>query len=385
MKKLITIACLVLSLVLSGEVFAVDGVTSPELVTDGGFDNWSGDELDSWNETRGDAAEVGDYAEFTRNADGGSGTLAQVVTLTAGKIYTVSSTIKNGTATSVKLWMDNSVSGDVSSESVTATKDINIQFNYTCPAAGTNSIKFYILGGDGTTGYVSRVSVKLSGTTASKKSWCDDPDTVLCLAMSANGGNETDLSSYGNTVTETGGTIPTATYTRPPLGVTATGRDFTASESEYLDIANGSASAAALTAANAMTVCAVVQLETDTGADQKIITSDSLILKFDDSDDDFFFGIKNTVPSWISVKFADNSAYEGESHHWCGTWDGTSMTLYKDGELGIGPTAKTGPLATVTVLDTGVDVDGILDDVIILKRALTAVEIRNLYVNGLGE
>jgi len=72
--------------------------TGAELVTDGDFDDWTGDDLDSWTESNCDAAEdvagqAGSCAEVTTSA--ANGYIAQTITVTAEKWYVMRGYYKN--------------------------------------------------------------------------------------------------------------------------------------------------------------------------------------------------------------------------------------------------------------------------------------------------
>ncbi len=93
---------------------------------------------------------------------------------------------------------------------------------------------------------------------------------------------------------------------------------------------------------------------------------------------------------WQSVFYEGNvENLNGEWHHMAGTFDGTELMLYVDGEPGP-PTAFSGPIGTanynVTLADNSQErgryFDGMLDDARIYNRALTQEEIGIVMLGG---
>ncbi|MDO9463911.1 MAG: LamG domain-containing protein [bacterium] len=90
--------------------------------------------------------------------------------------------------------------------------------------------------------------------------------------------------------------------------------------------------------------------------------------------------------------------FNGKWHHLVGTWDGgttgASMKLYKDGVQINGVDASKGTFVAVRDLDASViigrmsasypqwDFDGTIDEVRIYNKALTATEVRRIFIKG---
>ncbi|MFC1569544.1 LamG-like jellyroll fold domain-containing protein [bacterium] len=89
---------------------------------------------------------------------------------------------------------------------------------------------------------------------------------------------------------------------------------------------------------------------------------------------------------WYSAKSFSDAAYNGFWHHFAGTYDGSVLILYINGEF-IATTECTGPINAVTdALNVGRNsqkpdrlYDGLIDEVRIYSRALTVEEIMALY------
>jgi hypothetical protein len=97
-------------------------------------------------------------------------------------------------------------------------------------------------------------------------------------------------------------------------------------------------------------------------------------------------------PDWNSVSGATTVA-SGEWHHVCGTFDGSTIRIYLDG-VEDGNTAYSGPITTnsynvfiggnAEFPDQGYrSWDGLIDDVRIYDRLLTAAEVQDLFNQGL--
>lgn len=83
---------------------------------------------------------------------------------------------------------------------------------------------------------------------------------------------------------------------------------------------------------------------------------------------------------------AGNQIVSGQWHHAVGVWDGATMSVYVDGKLAAGPTAKTGTLANTTVearlgADTGgvLPFSGVIGETWVVGRAMTGGEILDDY------
>ncbi len=93
-----------------------------------------------------------------------------------------------------------------------------------------------------------------------------------------------------------------------------------------------------------------------------------------------------------SSQFANISFKSGEQsqwHHWVGTYDGAAVNIYKDGVAGISG-AKTGVSAGVDDIveigsnkraGTSQNWDGLIDEVRIYNRSLSAAEVKELYLS----
>lgn len=209
--------------------------------------------------------------------------------------------------------------------------------------------------------------------------------------------NETDRSGESTDLTETSGDIPTSADV--PSGYAGTSRDFELDDSEYLAIADGG----------------VLDIN---GADQSV--SFCMWVKFETwaasvriggkkatSQVQYYFGTTGAVPN-VYFQFAvsadgtaEASAYNsglsistGTWYHLAGVYNDTDVRLYVNGELSSSannPTAHTGGIFNgsaefrigATPTPSGY-FDGLLDEVIVFNRALSAAEILDIYTNGIS-
>ena len=94
---------------------------------------------------------------------------------------------------------------------------------------------------------------------------------------------------------------------------------------------------------------------------------------------------------WNVAWFGVDSSFNGFWHHLAGTYDGSSLKLYVDGQLRR-TTAHVGPIASSeynvnigrNAQATSRSYDGLIDEVAIYNRALSAGEIQELY-SSIGE
>lgn len=94
-----------------------------------------------------------------------------------------------------------------------------------------------------------------------------------------------------------------------------------------------------------------------------------------------------TTPNIVSSAGAYN---DGVWHHVAGTWDGSNLRLYVDGALIAGPSAQTvNAVSNVNNFNIARDsandnayFPGTIDDVRVYNRALSALEVKQLYLLG---
>lgn len=204
-----------------------------------------------------------------------------------------------------------------------------------------------------------------------------------------NEGFELDLSGEGETLTETGGTIPTDAH----CIVGATSRDFELGDTEWLAHADGGSTDIS-GADQAITVCAWIWLETST-------INSGVVTKYDSNTDDMQYMLyvsTGNIPTFLvsndgSANKAATSALIGDGHwyHIAGVYNDTDIRCYTDGVVGTPVAATTGIYDGTEEFQignfTGVggvtrSFDGLIDDVMVFDRELSATEIYEIYEEG---
>lgn len=213
-------------------------------------------------------------------------------------------------------------------------------------------------------------------------------------------GNESDEGfNTDNALTETSGTIPQDTDKK--FGQYS--RDFEFGDTEYMTHADSLATD--INGANQqLSIVAAVNRESDSGS------FESIVAKYDYGSGDrqyalYVYGVDDAVRFNISpdggtansgVAFGTTSITLGSWFHLAGVYDDTDMRMYVNGSLDTNgsnnPLTYTSGIyngsAAVTVgcyLNSGAQIrnwDGLIDDVAIFDRALTAVEVADIANYG---
>ena len=210
---------------------------------------------------------------------------------------------------------------------------------------------------------------------------------------------EIDVSGNDELLIQGSGTIPYVD------GILGKSRDFEASETEYLTAPDGGSTDVSGANQSISIVC-WVKLESDTGDYQSIIAKYNsgsnwrqykLLYTYNGSalDDNVLYFLLSSDGSASSGCIGATDINDGEWHHLACVYDDTDQRIYIDGELdsngadnpkaytdGIGDEIAPFFLGTT---GTGADdfFDGIIDEVAIFSRALTALEIKDIYQHGL--
>ncbi|MCJ7777247.1 MAG: LamG domain-containing protein [Sedimentisphaerales bacterium] len=94
---------------------------------------------------------------------------------------------------------------------------------------------------------------------------------------------------------------------------------------------------------------------------------------------------------WIATTFSVDSSFNGVWHHLAGTYDGTQVKLYIDGELRntkdhVGPIASNAYNVNIGADSEKADrfYNGVIDDVRIYNRALSGAEITSIMGGSVG-
>jgi len=241
------------------------------------------------------------------------------------------------------------------------------------------------------------------GGGAAPTDYTADANCMGAWYMNNNGGDETDRSGKGETLTQNGGTIPTDAG--HPTSYSGTSRDFEASESETLYHADGG-STDINGADQAMSFCAWIKFEADPGADATIVNKYSTIgdnrqykFRHDHSSNAMYLLMSGDGqdPAIIAIGTTD-LADDTDWHHVCFVYNDTDMRIYVDGSLDSNgadnpKTYSAGIYNGSKEFSLGAEdsdgccptsvFDGLMDEVIIFNRALSAAEVSDIMTNGI--
>jgi len=226
--------------------------------------------------------------------------------------------------------------------------------------------------------------------------YTQDANCMGAWYMNNNGGDETDRSGEGETLTQASGTIPTSATV--PSGYSGTSRDFEAGDTEHLShVDEGSTE---INGANqAITLAAWVKLESlsadgvaiskwDTGSERQYR------LYYESSDSKLYFVLSDNGTN--ETNCVSNTSFSGDTdwHHIAAVYNDTDMRIYIDGSLDSNgadnpKTYSAGIDNSTSQFRLGADIngnrlDGLLDEVAIFDRELSSTEISNLYNDGIS-
>lgn len=164
--------------------------------------------------------------------------------------------------------------------------------------------------------------------------------------------------------------------------VTGTGqsKSFAAASSQFINVGQilpGVADAA-------FTMTAWVKVTNDGVVNKTIVGTNSSFAQIGIWNNNAMFG-RNGGGGW---SISSSNIADGRWHHIVGSYSGSSATLYVDGVLKAGPAnnffgAGHGLSSIGTYISTGGEYfNGLLDEVNIYSKAVTASEVQNLYAQG---
>jgi len=235
-------------------------------------------------------------------------------------------------------------------------------------------------------------------TGAPTTNYCRDANAQLCLYMNNNGGNETDRSANAYTFTQSASdNIPTSA-TVPP-GYSGTSRDFVAADTENLSCLDNVCTNLDINGASAK-ISMVAWIRNDiinNAATQRIV------FKLATSNIQYGFGIVGTATNvWkgngfvsadgttvVNISSTTTNYASGAWHHITFVSNGVDLRLYVDGVIDCTPIAHATGIyngnATIYVGSSasGQYQDGLLDEIAIFNRALSATEIAAIYMYGI--
>jgi len=233
--------------------------------------------------------------------------------------------------------------------------------------------------------------------------YTSDANCMAAYYMNGNGGNETDRSGEGETLTETGGTI--ARSATVPSGYSGNSRDIVDGDTEYFTHADGG-STDIFGADQCVSIVAWVRIDAiSTNAYQGAATK----YHYTDNNRQYALGVKgdglnaNEFAVWGAVS-SDGTAGNtttvysttddiavGSWHHIAMVYNDTDLRVYLDGSLDCTPGAHTAGISEEPsvflvgqAFEGDYDFDGLIDEVAVFNDELTSTEINNIYTDGIS-
>lgn len=239
---------------------------------------------------------------------------------------------------------------------------------------------------------------------AGNTNYCNDANAQLCLYMNgANSADETDHSANGYTITQNNGITSSSTV---PSGYSGKSRSFASSSTQHFYC--GNSTCANLQIANqAFTMMAWVNASTvpasasSYGIMRKYATSGNqrqyaLLLTGTGSSQFKFATYLSTSGTAATVNMSSTTTtYVGSTwYHAAVVYNGTDVRIYVNGSLDCTPASMTGNLYDGTApFRIGTETNssetvtnlfyGLIDEVAVFNRALSASEVQDIYTNGL--
>lgn len=242
----------------------------------------------------------------------------------------------------------------------------------------------------------SALGVKSTG--AATTNYCNDANTKGCWAMEGST-TETDLSSSAEDLTvSTSDTIPQSTDKK--FGTYS--RDWESADTEYLTHADGGSTE--INGANqAISICGWFKRESDAGVNEIIVSKNSSASNFqyalyvDNSATDKISFLLSSDGSTTNIATGATATTTGTWYHACAVYNDTDQRIYLNGSLDSNGASNpktysagifngTAPFAIGAHFPAGSAsnyFDGLIDDVIVLNRALSSTEVSEIYNYGI--
>jgi len=244
-------------------------------------------------------------------------------------------------------------------------------------------------------------------STASEEgatNYLNDANCVAAFYMNVNNSTEVERSGNGSDLAENSGSMPTSSTV--PSGYSGNSRDFEVSETEALRQADGLSTDISGTA---MSFCAWGKLESDTNDANVIIMKYSTssqrqyMFQFDDGDNcmEVILGYNNGDSFQKAQGDTTRATLSTDWHHHCFVYNGTDIRIYLDGVLDANtdsavcsgddnPCAFTESISNESQMvyvgnspNVSDGWDGLMDELIMFDRALSAAEILEIYTYGI--
>lgn len=211
-----------------------------------------------------------------------------------------------------------------------------------------------------------------------------DPSCVLCLVPEMIGAKWLDISGKDNHGTISGATKTAKGRIGPAFDFDGTNNYVEVAANSSLDIGN----------VTAEVWCKSDITDFSGGSralfNKKNTNSGTYILFTDIATDKYVFSVRLDGSEGTGRSIVSNSVIDLIWHHVVGTYDGTILKMYIDGVLQTDTLSISGSINTDNsdILRIGRNPnntgpwDGLIDEVRIFNKALSAIEIKNLYEMG---
>ena len=244
----------------------------------------------------------------------------------------------------------------------------------------------------------------LSGSVTAPTNYCNDGSIAGCWYMNVDDDTEPDRSSAGNDLTKsTGDTINRSATV--PSGYNGYSRDFDSANVEYLynsaegtelDISGGNATITIVAWIRPDSAPASGATRCVAGKYNHLTNNRQYFLGVKDSDGGTHFKIRAVISDdGTNVNGTDGSTEMSATnwYHIAMVYNDTDLRVYLNGSLdctaGVSCLAENRGIAdksqefTVGAYAGGQQWDGLIDEVAVFSRALSATEINNIWANGL--
>jgi hypothetical protein len=231
--------------------------------------------------------------------------------------------------------------------------------------------------------------------------YLNDANVIAGYYMDDNNTDETDESGNSQTLTQTGGSIPTSATV--PSGFSGTSRDFEYGDTEYLTQADGNGWDVS-GADQSFSFFCWIDLESDPNKDQPIINKYNTTgnqrqytFRYDDSDDALKVIISQDGTNFsIATGTIGYSTLSDGLHHVGFVYNDTAGTISIYVDASVDTNGANNPASHSAGIFDGSDpfymgtdgggsnfFDGLIDEPIGFDRALSGAEVSDLYTDGI--
>ena len=249
------------------------------------------------------------------------------------------------------------------------------------------------------------VAKNAGGAPAGATDYTQDANCMAAWYMNgASGGdgteNETDRCNGGSETLVMKAADSTPDSATVPAGYAGSSRDFEMGDYEYMSVADGGTTDIS-GADQALSICVWIKFESDPGADATFVwkhgTSGNFqyYLRHDHAANAVEFRLSNDGTTEVLCYGTVDMADDTDWHHVCGVYNDIDIRLYHNGSLDSngannpkshtsGIYGGTEPFYIGARSGSNNPFDGLIDEIIVLDRALSAEEVLEIYNNGIS-